>query len=46
MIYDMPPAALAEQLITWGVLDADARRAVAARGLNLSGPETSAPIKE
>ena len=28
VIYDMPPAALAEQLISWGVLDADARRAV------------------
>jgi hypothetical protein len=26
----MPPAALADELITWGVLDADARRAVEA----------------
>ena len=31
VIYDMPPVALTEQLITWGVLDADARRAVRAR---------------
>ena len=30
VIYDVPPAVLAEQLITWGVLNADARRAVAA----------------
>ncbi|WP_461024229.1 transcriptional regulator BldD [Thalassiella azotivora] len=29
VIYDMPPAALAEMLIDWGVLDAEARRAVA-----------------
>ena len=29
VIYDVPPAVLAEQLITWGVLNADARRAVA-----------------
>ena len=28
VIYDMPPVALTEQLISWGVLDADARRAV------------------
>jgi transcriptional regulator with XRE-family HTH domain len=28
VIYDMPPAMLAEELIGWGVLDADARRAV------------------
>jgi transcriptional regulator with XRE-family HTH domain len=28
VIYDMPPAMLAEELISWGVLDADARRAV------------------
>ncbi|HEX8496221.1 MAG TPA: transcriptional regulator [Actinomycetales bacterium] len=28
VIYDMPPAALAEELISWGVLDPDARRAV------------------
>jgi len=30
VIYDVPPAVLAEQLIAWGVLNADARRAVAA----------------
>ena len=30
VIYDMPPAALADELITWGVLDPDARRAVEA----------------
>lgn len=29
VIYDMPPMALAEMLIGWGVLDQDARRAVA-----------------
>jgi len=28
VIYDMPPALLAEELIGWGVLDPDARRAV------------------
>ena len=28
VIYDMPPSALVDQLITWQVLDADARRAV------------------
>jgi transcriptional regulator with XRE-family HTH domain len=28
VIYDLPPAQLAEMLINWGVLDADARRAV------------------
>ena len=28
VIYDLPPAALAEELISWGVLDPDARRAV------------------
>ena len=28
VIYDMPPAMLAEELISWGVLDPDARRAV------------------
>jgi transcriptional regulator with XRE-family HTH domain len=28
VIYDMPPAALADELISWGVLDPDARRAV------------------
>ena len=28
VIYDMPPAALAEEFISWGVLDADARRAI------------------
>lgn len=28
VIYDVPPAVLAEQLIAWGVLNADARRAV------------------
>lgn len=28
VIYDMPPLALTEQLIAWGVLDPDARRAV------------------
>ena len=28
VIYDMPPAMLAEELIGWGVLDPDARRAV------------------
>ena len=31
VIYDMPPVALTEQLIAWGVLDADARRAVRLR---------------
>jgi hypothetical protein len=30
VIYDMPPAMLAEELISWGVLDPDARRAVEA----------------
>ena len=30
VIYDVPPAVLAEQLIAWAVLNADARRAVAA----------------
>lgn len=29
VIYDVPPAALAEELISWGVLDPEARRAVA-----------------
>jgi hypothetical protein len=29
VIYDLPPHQLAEELIGWGVLDADARRAVA-----------------
>jgi transcriptional regulator with XRE-family HTH domain len=28
VIYDLPPAALVDQLITWQVLDPDARRAV------------------
>lgn len=28
VIYDLPPLALTEQLIAWGVLDSDARRAV------------------
>ncbi|MGL5857833.1 MAG: transcriptional regulator BldD [Angustibacter sp.] len=28
VIYDMPPTQLAEELISWGVLDPDARRAV------------------
>jgi transcriptional regulator with XRE-family HTH domain len=28
VIYDMPPAVLAEELIRWGVLDPEARRAV------------------
>lgn len=28
VIYDMPPGPLAEELISWGVLDPDARRAV------------------
>jgi hypothetical protein len=32
VIYDLPPAALAEELISWGVLDPDARRAVDAPG--------------
>lgn len=31
VIYDMPPLALTEQLIAWGVLDADARRAIRLR---------------
>jgi transcriptional regulator with XRE-family HTH domain len=30
VIYDMPPASLTEELISWGVLDPDARRAVEA----------------
>ena len=30
VIYDQSPSVLTEQLINWGVLDADARRAVAA----------------
>lgn len=30
VIYDMPPSMLAEELISWGVLDPDARRAVEA----------------
>lgn len=29
VIYDQSPSVLTEQLISWGVLDADARRAVA-----------------
>lgn len=28
VIYDLPPTVLTEQLISWGVLDADARRAI------------------
>jgi hypothetical protein len=28
VIYDQSPSVLTEQLISWGVLDADARRAV------------------
>ncbi len=28
VIYDLPPAALAEELISWGVLDPEARRAI------------------
>jgi transcriptional regulator with XRE-family HTH domain len=35
VIYDLPPSALAEELITWGVLDPDARRA-------FGGPNASA----
>jgi hypothetical protein len=30
VIYDMPPTQLAEELIRWGVLDPEARRAVRA----------------
>ena len=30
VIYDLPPSALADELISWGVLDADARRAFTA----------------
>ena len=38
VIYDQSPSVLTEQLINWGVLDADARRAVAhEEGLNESG---------
>ena len=32
VIYDLPPSELAEQLISWGVLDPDARRAVQTNG--------------
>jgi len=28
VIYDLPPAALAEELISWGVLDPEARRSI------------------
>ena len=35
VIYDKPPASSAEELINWGVLDADARRAVEARHAEL-----------
>ncbi|MFF7814718.1 transcriptional regulator BldD [Streptomyces sp. NPDC007945] len=34
VIYDQSPSVLTEQLISWGVLDADARRAVAAHEEN------------
>jgi transcriptional regulator with XRE-family HTH domain len=31
VIYDVPPAALVEELISWGVLNSDARRAITDR---------------
>ena len=45
VIYDQSPSVLTEQLISWGVLDADARRAVATRTLSPPAPTSTATCR-